>query len=35
MKDLLILIMIVLAMSGCSPHGETEESPDPIIPAIY
>lgn len=35
MKDLLILIMIMLAMSGCSPLGETEESPEPIMPAIY
>ena len=35
MKALLCLAVLVLCLSGCNPVGLTDESRDPIMPAIY
>ena len=35
MKALLILLALALSLGACSPVGQTDESHDPILPAIY
>lgn len=35
MKVLLCLLGLVLALGGCSPVGQSDESRDPIVPVIY
>lgn len=35
MKARLILLALALVLGACSPVGQTDESRDPIMPAIY